>query len=93
MSHAEPPVELSPELWLVKLLLGGIDSAYDTKDEKSRGRHPSTTVGSPPIGPPAVYVAPSSQYGCGGLAQQGLYMPSSRGELSQSFAGPAPSRY
>jgi hypothetical protein len=27
-------VDLTPELWLVKLLMGGIDSSYDTKDEK-----------------------------------------------------------
>lgn len=26
--------ELTPELWLVKLLLGGIDDSYDEKDEK-----------------------------------------------------------
>merc|ERR1711939_639321 len=27
-------IDLSPELWLVKLLLGPIDSSYDSKDEK-----------------------------------------------------------
>lgn len=26
-------VDLTPELWLVKLLLGPIDSSYDSKDE------------------------------------------------------------
>ena len=26
MLRANPPVELTPELWLVKLLMGGIDS-------------------------------------------------------------------
>ncbi len=25
---------LSPEMWLMKLLLGPIDSSYDSKDEK-----------------------------------------------------------
>lgn len=25
-------MELTPELWLVKMLLGGIDSSYDTQD-------------------------------------------------------------
>ncbi|KAI9863448.1 MAG: hypothetical protein M1830_006150, partial [Pleopsidium flavum] len=34
MSRARPPVDLTPELWLVKLLLGAIDSSYDTKDEQ-----------------------------------------------------------
>ncbi|KAM0752926.1 hypothetical protein T439DRAFT_323542 [Meredithblackwellia eburnea MCA 4105] len=33
MLKANPPVELTPELWLVKLLMGGIDSSYDTQDE------------------------------------------------------------
>merc|ERR1712000_403022 len=40
MSRANPPVNLSPELWLIKLLLGSIDSSYDTKDEKSSGGRP-----------------------------------------------------
>jgi hypothetical protein len=26
-------VDLTPELWLVKLLMGGIDSSYDSKGE------------------------------------------------------------
>jgi uncharacterized protein YegL len=30
-------VNLTPELWLVKLLLGAIDSSYDRKDEKQGG--------------------------------------------------------
>jgi len=34
MAKARPPVDLTPELWLVKLLLGGIDSSYDSTDEK-----------------------------------------------------------
>ncbi|KAI9840756.1 MAG: hypothetical protein M1837_001330 [Sclerophora amabilis] len=47
MSRAQPPVDLTPELWLTKLLLGAIDSSYDTKDEQ----------GSRPPG------APTGQYG------------------------------
>ncbi|KAJ9091487.1 hypothetical protein QFC21_007187 [Naganishia friedmannii] len=27
-------VQLTPEMWLIKLLMGSIDSSYDTKDEK-----------------------------------------------------------
>jgi hypothetical protein len=26
-------IDLTPEMWLVKLLMGPIDSSYDTKDE------------------------------------------------------------
>jgi len=33
MMKANPPVDLSPELWLVKMLLGPIDASYDSKDE------------------------------------------------------------
>lgn len=34
MLKAVPSVDLTPELWLVKMLLGGIDSSYDKTDEK-----------------------------------------------------------
>ncbi|GAA5996525.1 hypothetical protein JCM5350_001123 [Sporobolomyces pararoseus] len=34
MARANPPVDLTPELWLVKMLLGGIDSSYDKTDER-----------------------------------------------------------
>jgi hypothetical protein len=27
-------VALTPEMWLVKLLMGAVDSSYDTQDEK-----------------------------------------------------------
>merc|ERR1711939_437164 len=47
-------VTLTPELWLVKLLLGAIDSTYDRKDEKA-GSHP----------PQGQYGAPQQQYGGG----------------------------
>ncbi|KAL4887114.1 hypothetical protein BJY04DRAFT_47753 [Aspergillus karnatakaensis] len=53
MSRASPPVHLTRELWCAKLMLGSIDSSYDTKDEK--GSRPS---GGPP-GPP------QGQYGSG----------------------------
>ncbi|KAK3190841.1 hypothetical protein K4F52_003157 [Lecanicillium sp. MT-2017a] len=35
MAQSHPPVDLAPELWLVKLLLGAIDHSYDSKDEKT----------------------------------------------------------
>ncbi|KAJ5669438.1 hypothetical protein N7462_010508 [Penicillium macrosclerotiorum] len=51
MSRANPPVHLTRELWVAffeqcaKLMLGAIDSSYDTKDEKAAGR---ATGGAPP---------------------------------------------
>jgi hypothetical protein len=36
MAQSNPPVDLTPELWLVKLLLGAIDHSYDRKDEAGR---------------------------------------------------------
>lgn len=35
MAQSHPPVDLAPELWLVKLLLGAIDHSYDSTDEKT----------------------------------------------------------
>ncbi|KAL8839887.1 MAG: hypothetical protein Q9170_001567 [Blastenia crenularia] len=34
MAKANPPVDLTRELWVVKMLLGSIDPSYDTTDEK-----------------------------------------------------------
>jgi len=68
MSRAVPPVDLTPELWLVKLLLGAIDSSYDAKDEKTQAR--------PQGGVPGGYGAPPpGQFGggYGGPPQQGGY--------------------
>ncbi|KAK4046443.1 hypothetical protein OIO90_006565 [Microbotryomycetes sp. JL221] len=33
MGRANPPVQLTPELWLYKMLLGGIDDSLDQQDE------------------------------------------------------------
>lgn len=84
MSRANPPVDLTPELWLVKLLLGAIDSSYDTKDEQGNrpaggqqyGGPPQSQYGAPP---PGQYGAPpQGQYGAPppgqyGAPQQGQY--------------------
>lgn len=35
MARANPPVELTPDVWILKLILGAIDPSYDTKDEKN----------------------------------------------------------
>ncbi|KAI4650179.1 uncharacterized protein J4E79_009446 [Alternaria viburni] len=50
MMRANPPVDLTPDLWIIKLLLGAIDRSYDSKDEKS---NPA----------PGGYGAPPGQYG------------------------------
>ena len=55
MSHAHPPVELTPELWLVKLLLGAIDSSYDTQDEKRKQGPQGSQVGYGAPPPPPRY--------------------------------------
>ncbi|KAJ5583554.1 hypothetical protein N7535_002174 [Penicillium sp. DV-2018c] len=56
MSRANPPVHLTRELWCAKLMLGAIDSSYDTKDERDNARR----GGGPP--------PPAGQYG-GGYGQ------------------------
>lgn len=61
MLRLQPPVELTPELWLIKLLLGAIDNSYDRKDEKAGAGGP----------PPSQYGAPPGQYG--GPPPQGQY--------------------
>ncbi|KAF1815607.1 hypothetical protein P152DRAFT_190474 [Eremomyces bilateralis CBS 781.70] len=72
MARASPPIDLSPELWIVKLLLGAIDHSYDRKDEKGAGGRPPVQqggYGAPPAGqygapPPGQYGAPpAGQYG------------------------------
>ncbi|EAW10470.1 putative transcription factor RfeF [Aspergillus clavatus NRRL 1] len=53
MSRANPPIHLTRELWCAKLMLGAIDSSYDTKDEKAAGRAGGSGGPPPPSGPPA----------------------------------------
>lgn len=57
MARAQPPVDLTPDLWMIKLILGAIDPSYDTKDEK--------THMAPGSGAPGGYggPAPPGQYG------------------------------
>ncbi|KIW00041.1 hypothetical protein, variant [Verruconis gallopava] len=74
-------VNLTPELWLVKLLLGAIDSSYDRKDEKAGGHAPPPAQGyggQPGYGPPGGqpgYPPPQQQYG----AQPGYHPPAGQG--------------
>jgi hypothetical protein len=74
---ARQGVTLTPDLWIVKLLLGAIDSSYDRKDEKAGGHGgpPQQGYGAPPqqqYGAP-----PPQQYGGqpGYGQQQGGYPP------------------
>ncbi|KAL4919936.1 hypothetical protein BDW62DRAFT_28048 [Aspergillus aurantiobrunneus] len=48
MSRANPPVHLTRELWCAKLMLGSVDSSYDTKDERGSGGPSSGPPGPPP---------------------------------------------
>lgn len=75
MSRANPPVQLSPELWLIKLLLGSIDASYDSKDEKSNAPRPPPQQGG--------YGGPPQQGGYGGPPQQGGY-----GQQQGGYGGP-----
>ncbi|KAK7530671.1 uncharacterized protein J3D65DRAFT_132271 [Phyllosticta citribraziliensis] len=75
MARANPPVDLTPELWLVKLLLGAIDKSYDRQDEKGNA--------APPPGGPGGYGAPPGQYG----APQGGYGAPPPGQYGQPPQG------
>ncbi|KAL2429605.1 hypothetical protein ABEF95_008067 [Exophiala dermatitidis] len=89
MSRANPPVQLTPELWLIKLLLGAIDSSYDTKDEKSAARPPQGGYGGP--GGPGGYGAPPGQGGYGGgYPPQGGYggQPGGYGQPQGGYGQP-----
>lgn len=78
MARTNPGTELTPDLWLLKLLVGAIDSSYDTKDEGgSRPQPPPGQYGAPP---PGQYGAPQPGYGAPpqqgyGQPQQGGYAP------------------
>ncbi|KAJ9645045.1 hypothetical protein H2204_001507 [Knufia peltigerae] len=76
MSRANPPVNLTPELWLIKLLLGSIDSSYDAKDEKSNAPRPPPGqggYGGPPPQQGGYGGGYPPQGGYGGPPQQGGY--------------------
>ncbi|KAK4994754.1 hypothetical protein LTR28_000758, partial [Elasticomyces elasticus] len=51
MLKANPPVDLTPDLWMIKLILGAIDPSYDTKDEPSHHQAGAPQqYGAPPPG-------------------------------------------
>ncbi|KAL9118791.1 MAG: hypothetical protein Q9187_004654, partial [Circinaria calcarea] len=80
MMKSNPPVDLTPDLWLIKLMLGSIDSSYDTQDEQSARPQGGQGYGAPPPGqygapPPGQHGAPGG-YG----QQQGGYPPAGQGQ-------------
>ncbi|KAF2767663.1 hypothetical protein EJ03DRAFT_144325 [Teratosphaeria nubilosa] len=70
MAKAQPPVDLTPDLWMIKLILGAIDPSYDTKDEKQNmgpgGAPPPQQGGYGGPGGPGGYGGPPPQGGYGG---------------------------
>jgi len=58
---AKQGVNLTPDLWVVKLILGAIDSSYDRKDEKAGGAPPPGQYGAPG-GAPGYGQPPQGQY-------------------------------
>ncbi|KAF2083969.1 hypothetical protein K490DRAFT_50209, partial [Saccharata proteae CBS 121410] len=85
MARANPPVDLTPELWLVKLLLGAIDSSYDRKDEKRNAPPPGQGYGAPP----GQYGAPPQ----GGPGGYGGPPPGQYGAPQGGYGGPPPGQY
>lgn len=84
MARANPPVDLTPDLWIVKLMLGAIDSSYDTQDEKTnRPTGPQGGYGAPPPGQGGYGAPPPGQGGYGAPPQQqyqqGGYPPQGQG--------------
>ncbi|KAI9882637.1 MAG: hypothetical protein M1823_005611 [Watsoniomyces obsoletus] len=81
MARLQPPVNLTPELWLAKMLLGAIDSSYDTKDE-AHGRPAPGGYGGAPGGygapqgyPPQPGQPPYPQQAYGQPPQQAYGQP------------------
>lgn len=87
MMRQNPPVDLTPDLWMVKLLMGAIDPSYDSQDEvrsyrPGNGVAPQQQYGAP-SGPPPTQYGASQQYG----APQGQQYAPPPGPPSQ-YGGP-----
>jgi len=70
-------VELTKHLWYTKLLLGSIDSSYDSKDEDRKAANPAGTPGStgyPAPGGAQAYGQPGA-YGQPPAGKPGQYPP------------------
>jgi hypothetical protein len=97
MARANPPVDLTPDLWVLKLILGAIDPSYDTQDEQGSSQVPG----------PGQFSQQQQGYGqqqggYGGQQQQGYgqqqqYQPPPGGPPRPQYApppgGPPPSSY
>jgi len=77
MAKAHPPVDLTPDLWMIKLILGAIDPSYDTKDEKASMAPGAGMPQRPPQqgygGAPSYGGPPPGQGGYGQQPPQGQY--------------------
>jgi len=91
-------VDLTPDLWLIKLMLGAIDRSYDEKDEGGGApRPPAGQYGAPPPGyggpqgGPGQYGQPPQGYGGPppGQPPQG-YGGHPPGQPPQGYGGPPP---
>ncbi|TGO72051.1 hypothetical protein BELL_0498g00060 [Botrytis elliptica] len=101
MARTNPGTDLTPDLWLLKLLVGAIDSSYDTKDEQgsrpppSGGQYGQPQQGyAPPPGPPQGYGQqpggyPPPQQGQYPPPQQGQYPPQQQGQYGAPPPGGA----
>jgi len=79
MAKAQPPVDLTPDMWMMKLILGAIDPSYDTKDEKA-GMAPGPSM--PPRPPQGGYGVP------GGPGGYGQPPPGQYGGPQGGYGGP-----
>jgi hypothetical protein len=82
MRRANPPVDLTPQLWLLKMLVGAIDSSYDSKDEVG-----SNSGGQAGGGPPPHY-ASHPQYSAAYIQQQGGQHSSYQPYSQQAYGQP-----
>ena len=88
MRKARPPVNLTAQLWLLKMLVGAIDSSYDSKDEI--GSHSSGQAGGGP--PPQYSTHPQhgtqAAYGQSQSIQQPSYQPYNQQAHGQPLSQP-----
>jgi len=85
MLRANPPVELTPDAWMIKLMLGAIDPSYDTQDEKTSA---PSGYGGPPGGPGG-YGQQPPQYGGQGQGY-GAPPPQQQQYGQQQYGGQQP---
>lgn len=93
MMQQNPPVDLTPDLWMVKLLLGAVDPSYDSKDEQRSYR-----PGGPQQPPPGQYGAPpgpmQGQYGAPPPGPPpGQYGAPPPGPPPGQYGAPPPNQY